>query len=216
VLRWLTQISVGALASASILLAASPADAHIQIQPTEVAPGDAAMFTLLVPGESSVGTSEVKLKIPPGVYPFSYEQTPGWRRKLIKKPNGVTDQVVWTGSAASDGLVRFTFLAGTPERPGPIKWAAIQTYANGQEVRWIGTPDSDNPAPVTDVSESAVPQNAGGENAGSKAASADAVATAAPDDETNWPLTVAALLGFFFGLSSLVILLVNRRNSSRR
>jgi|GEM_PF-498750 uncharacterized protein YcnI len=209
----LTRLIVATVALASGLSAAPPAGAHIQIQPTEVAPKDAALFTLLVPGESGTGTTKVELKVPPGVYPFSYEETPGWKRKLVKKPNGMVDRVVWTGHAVPDGLVRFTFLAGTPEKPGTIKWAAIQTYAGGQEARWIGEPDSENPAPFTEVSNTALPQNAGGESApGGESAAPEVTAS---DEGTDWPLTAAALLGFFFGLSSLAILLVNRKNSAR-
>ncbi len=212
----LTRSLVVAFAFAAVLLTAAKASAHIQIQPTEIAPKDAALFTLLVPGEAGTGTSKVELKVPPGVYPFSYEKTPGWRQKLVKQPNGIVDRVIWTGHAAPDGLVRFTFLAGTPEKPGTIKWDAIQTYAGGQEARWIGEPGSENPAPVTEVSEAVVPQNAGGEGgSGGSSAATDASEAAAPDQEPDWPLTVAALLGFFFGLSSLVILLVNRKNSAR-
>ncbi|HMU26805.1 MAG TPA: DUF1775 domain-containing protein [Solirubrobacterales bacterium] len=203
-----------ALIGGSALVLAVPAAAHIQVEPTEVAPGDAALFTLLVPGESAAGTSEVKLKVPPGVYPFSYEETPGWKRKLVKKPNGMVDQVIWTGTAAPDGLVRFSFLAGTPEKLGEIKWAAIQNYANGEESRWIGMPESENPAPVTIVSDSVPRQNAGGESeVAHEHASPTSSENATTDSETDWPITIAALLGFFFGLSSLVILLVNRINS---
>lgn len=193
---------------------ATPAGAHIQVQPTEVAPADPVLFTILVPGEAEAGTTKVKLKIPPGVYPFSFEPTPGWKRTLLRKPNGLTEQIIWTGKAAPDGLVRFAFLAGTPERPGEITWPAIQTYGNGQESRWLGPPDSEHPAPVTVVSESVPRQNAGGEAASTDGGSSPpAVKESPPEEDTNWPLTIAALLGFFFGLSSLVILLVKQRST---
>lgn len=206
-----------AVFGATALVAAAPAQAHIQVLPTEVAPADPVLFTILVPGETASGTSKVEMKVPAEVYPFAFEETPGWKRKLVEKPNGLIDRIVWTGKATPDGLVRFTFLAGTPENPGPIRWAAIQTYANGQEARWIGAPDSENPAPITVVSESAPRMNAGGESetAGGETTSATPSQDTSPDDDTDWPLTIAALLGFFFGLSSLVILFINRRNSPR-
>jgi uncharacterized protein YcnI len=207
--RWLLALAL----SGATLVVAAPAAAHIQVLPERVAPADPVLFSVLVPGESSSGTSKVDLKVPAGVYPFSYEEIPGWKRKLIKKPNGLIDRIVWTGRAAPDGLVRFTFLAGTPEKSGEIKWGAIQTYADGQEALWIGSPESDNPAPVTVVSESVQRQNAGGEGGG---ADEETIVASNPDrsdsgGDTDLPLTIAALLGFFFGLSSLVILFVNRR-----
>ena len=172
------------------------------------------LFTVLVPGETATGTTRVELKIPPATYPFSFEETPGWERQVIKRPNGLTDRVIWTGKAAPDGLVRFTFLAGTPEKPTTIKWPAIQTYASGQKSLWIGDPESENPAPEVLVSNSVPRQNAGGEGQteGDSSGTAAAAAESGDDDGSGWPLTVAALLGFFFGLSSLVILMVNRKS----
>lgn len=212
-LRRLFVIGAGVVA-----FTAAPASAHVQVLPGEVAPADPVLFTVLVPGETSVGTTRVELKVPRDTYPFSFEDSPGWRRKMIKKPSGLIDRIVWTGNVAPDGLVRFTFLAGTPEKPTTIRWPAIQTYANGQKALWIGDPESENPAPVTVVSDTAPRQNAGGEGAESAESSSGGTPTAADsgsEDETDWPLTVAALLGFFFGLSSLVILLVNRKSFGR-
>lgn len=209
--RRLLVIGAGVVA----LVAATPASAHIQVLPGEVAPADPVLFTVLVPGETSAGTTRVELKVPRDTYPFSFEDSPGWKRQLIKKPSGLIDRIVWTGKAAPDGLVRFTFLAGTPEKPTTIRWPAIQTYANGQKALWIGDPESDNPAPVTVVSETASRQNAGGEGeegAQPTSGSTQPEAGSKSENETDWPLTVAALLGFFFGLSSLVILLVNRKS----
>jgi Uncharacterized protein conserved in bacteria len=213
--KYLQRFFVVAMVGAAALVAAAPTQGHIQVLPAEVAPSDPVLFTVLVPGETASGTSKVEMKVPTDVYPFSFEETPGWKRKLVKKPNGLIDRIVWAGKAAPDGLVRFTFLAGTPEKSGSIRWAAIQTYANGQEARWIGEPDSENPAPTTLVSETAPRMNAGGEGRIAQEATSSAISSEDTNtgDDTDWPLTIAALLGFFFGLSSLVILFINRRNS---
>lgn len=206
-------LAIAIVSVSSLVAAVTPAAAHIRVLPAEVAPADPALFTVLVPGETASGTSKVTLKVPAGVYPFSYEETPGWKRRLVEKPNGLVDQIIWTGRTVPDGLLRFTFLAGTPEQAGEIRWAAIQTYADGEEARWIGPPDSEHPAAVTVVSDSAPRQNAGGESADQ---GPTVGASSATEEENNWPLTVAALLGFFFGLSSLVILFVNRKGQGRR
>ena len=55
----------------------------------------------------------------------------------------------WRGRLATDGFVRFAFLASTPEQEGELVWKAVQRYDDGEEAAWIGPPDSDNPAPVT-------------------------------------------------------------------
>jgi uncharacterized protein YcnI len=146
------------------------AGAHIQVTPALVAPSDPVKFTVLVPGERSAETTRVELKMPSELLPFSYEETPGWKRQLIKASNGAVDRVVWTGRSASDGFVEFSFLAGTPEKPGELVFKALQSYSDRTIVRWIGAPGSDLPAAVTRVEAGAPRQNAGGEGAGGKPA----------------------------------------------
>ena len=143
------------------------AAAHIQVTPARVAPDDAVMFTVLVPGESDAETTKVSLQVPKGVLPFSYESTPGWTRTLENGPDGATRVVRWTGRAAKDGFVRFAFLASTPADDGEIIWKAVQTYSDGKSVAWIGSPSSDTPAAITTVSKSVSAQNAGGESGNS-------------------------------------------------
>jgi uncharacterized protein YcnI len=167
------RLLVAALVAAGAFPAA--AQAHIQVTPSTVAPGDAAKFTVLVPGERDSETVKVQLQMPSGLLPFSYEDPAGWKRELVKASNGSVERVVWTGRAPSDGFTEFSFLAGTPEKPGELQFKALQTYADGTVVRWIGAPDSDNPAAVVKVAASAAKQNAGGEGGGAPAATATAV-----------------------------------------
>ncbi|WP_445152164.1 DUF1775 domain-containing protein [Baekduia sp. Peel2402] len=159
--------TLGVLVAAVAALAATagPAFAHIQISPGVVAPGDSAKFTVLIPGESEAETTKVELKVPSGVLPFSYENTPGWKRTLVTASNGSVDRIVWTGRLPHDGFAEFSFLAGMPEQPGTLSWKALQTYSDGKVVRWIGTPDADHPAPTTTIEKDAARQNAGGESA---------------------------------------------------
>jgi uncharacterized protein YcnI len=181
-----------AVVAACAAVTAQPAVAHIQIRPTAAAPGDSVLFQLLVPGERDARTVEVALQVPNGVLPFSFENTPGWRRKLELASDGSIDVVRWRGRLEPDGFVRFAFLAGTPEREGELEWKALQTYDDGHEARWIGPPDSENPAAVTDITASAMRENAGGEGAsatGDEASpaeedsTADESATAVPTDQ---------------------------------
>ena len=165
------------------------AQAHIQVSPKIAAPGDAVKFTVLVPGERDSETVKVELQMPRELLPFSYEETPGWKRSLVKASNGAVERVVWTGRAPSDGFTEFSFLAGTPEKAGDLQFKALQTYADGTVVRWIGAPDSENPAAVVKVDASAAKQNAGGESAGRDS---EGAAPAATTTETAPSATVAA------------------------
>jgi MYXO-CTERM domain-containing protein len=162
------------------------ASAHVQVSPAVVAPDDAVKFTVLVPGERDARTTRVALKMPAGLLPFSWADTPGWQRKLVATPDGGVDQVVWTGRLPSDGFAEFSFLAGTPERAGQLVWKALQTYSDGTVVSWIGSAQSNDPAPVTRVVKGSPVQNAGGDSGappGAVVASTPAggpVATATP------------------------------------
>lgn len=57
-----------------------------------------------------------------------------------------------------------------------LTFKAVQTYSNGEVVRWIGAPDSDTPAPTVTVIK------ATGSNAAAPAAPATAPARSSGDD----------------------------------
>ncbi len=155
---------IGLVAGAALfLLGAGAAQAHIQITPTVAAPLDSVKFTLVVPGESEAHTTKVTLQVPADVLPFSFMDPPGWTRKNNLAANGAIETIEWTGELPVDGFVEFSFLAGTPEKPGLILWKAIQEYSDGTIVRWIGEPGSEEPAATTEISADAPLQNAGGE-----------------------------------------------------
>jgi uncharacterized protein YcnI len=206
-----------ALVAAAAVLAPAAA-AHVQVLPAEVAPGDPTLFTVLVPNESDKPTVSVALKIPNGVIPFSFQETPEWTRIEKRKANQSLDVVTWKGSLGVGEFVEFSFLATTPDVEGTITWPAVQTYEGGEKVRWIGAPDSEEPAPQTVVSKSVAPQNAGGEGA-----SAAVVTTAQPDAEAVAPpstgeggssstLAIVALLVGAAGLvAALIALALGRR-----
>jgi len=209
-----------ALAAAAVLAAAAPAQAHVQVTPTEAAPGDPVVFEVLVPGETDAHTTEVSLQIPKDVLPFSFEEVPGWKRTVEQGDDGSVSVVRWRGRMATDGFVRFGFLASTPEQEGELVWKAVQRYDDGEEAAWIGPPDSDNPAPVTVVSEDAARVNAGGEGAGAepaaggeaeqRSAPVEAAADESDDDGGGTLAIVLGALGCALGLAALVIALRRR------
>jgi hypothetical protein len=210
------------VAAASALLAAAPAGAHVQVQPAAAAPGDAVLFSVLVPNEREQSTVQVSLKVPKGVLPFAYEDPPGWRRKVTLAGDGSTDVVRWSGRLRADGFVRFGILAGTPEREGDLKWSAIQKYSDGKEAAWIGPPDAEEPAPVTRISSDVPRANAGGESEGGGGGEATpaptAAATATPHAEesgddggsSNAPGIILGGAGLVLGAAALVVALRRR------
>jgi uncharacterized protein YcnI len=196
-------------ATAAALAAAAPAGAHVQVTPSEAAPGDPVRFEVLVPGETEAHTTHVALQVPKGVLPFSYEDPPGWRRTLEMADDGSVAVIRWRGRLATDGFVRFSFLAATPDREGELVWKAVQRYDDGEEAAWIGPPDSDNPAPVTRVSASAPRQNAGGEGAEAAGGAAAPAPEATPGDtpaaEDDSDGGTSGTLGLVFGAAGLLL-----------
>jgi uncharacterized protein len=107
--------------------------------------------------------------MPPGFAEASYEPVPGWRvavakRRLatpVKTDEGdtLTEEVskltfAATGKGIEPGQFQdFGVLVGLPDRPVGTKltFKALQTYAGGKVVRWIGAPGSDQPAPQVEL-----------------------------------------------------------------
>lgn len=206
-------IRTAVAAAAALTLVAPPAGAHVQVRPAEAAPGDPVLWTVLVPNERDVVTTRVELAIPEGVLPFSYEPLPGWTRRVTKGADQSTRSVVWSGRLEPEEVLVTQFLATTPDTEGPISWKAIQTYADGQKVRWIGGPDTEEPAAVTQISASASRQNAGGEGGDAAVEASPAAASeGSGGDDGGDGLAVAALIvGGSALLMSAAALLISRR-----
>ncbi len=124
-----------------------------------------------MPNEREQQTTRIELQNPAGMLPFAFADVPGWKREIVSASDGSIDRIVWTGTLAVDGFVEFSFLAGTPEAAGDVQWKALQTYDDGTVVRWIGGPESENPAAVTRIDAAAPKQNAGGEGVAAPATS---------------------------------------------
>jgi len=56
------------------------------------------------------------------------------------------------GKIAPGQFLDFPLSVQVPGKPGDrLVFKAIQTYSNGEVVRWIGAPDSETPAPIVTV-----------------------------------------------------------------
>lgn len=176
------QIARAATLGAMAVLALAPGGAaHVQVTPALVAPADSVRFAVLVPGERAPArTVRIDLKVPDGVLPYAFAETPGWTRENVERSDGSIDRIVWTGDLPPDGFAEFAFLAGTPDAPGTIAWKALQTYDDGTVVRWIEGPDGELPAATTRVDPTA-PRMADGDGGAAAPTSAPAASTIAGD-----------------------------------
>ena len=128
--------------------------------------GSFATLDIRVPNEmESANTVKLAVQVPPGFLDISTEYMPGWTSKVLTsklaKPvqtddGEVTEQVreiIWTGDG-KQGLIppgQFLNFPISTEIPGKageeLTFKVLQYYDNGEVVRWIGGPNSEEPAP---------------------------------------------------------------------
>lgn len=156
---------------AALALAAPPgAGAHVTLQPSEAAAGDYTVLDVRVPNErDDSATTKVDVQFPDGFVFASYQPVAGWSVKVqmgkLAEPitshgEEITEQVsrmTWTADSDKAGIQpgQFQDFPISTQIPGEagvaLTFKALQTYDNGEVVRWIGAPNSDEPAPQVTV-----------------------------------------------------------------
>jgi uncharacterized protein len=162
--------TIAAGAALAVLGLPGTAAAHVTLQPNETPAGGFARLDVRVPNErDDAGTTKVDVQLPHGFAFVSYEAVPGWDVKVTKRKlaepieshgEQITEEVgrvTWTGDGRT-GIVRpgqfqdFGLSLGMPDRPGEtLTFKALQTYEDGEVVRWIGAADADEPAPQVEL-----------------------------------------------------------------
>jgi len=189
--------TVAALAGSVVLLAAVPAFAHVTVTPGSAEKGSYSTVSFKVPNEEDKA-STVKLEVTlPADHPIasvSLQPVPGWTTQVttaklttpLKTDDGTVDQAVtkitWTGGKIAPGqFQQFPVSLGPlPTDVDALTFKALQTYDNGDIVRWIeipqaGQPEPENPAPTLELTAA---------SAEGTTATATGTAAAAPADDT--------------------------------
>ncbi len=132
--------------AAIILIAGSvsPSYAHVTVRPNEVGVGQFITFTMGVPPEKKVPTTEIRLVIPDGLESIRPLVKPGWKIEMKKesdKEDARITEILWTGGAIpSDQKDEFSFSAKAPAKATTLQWKAYQTYSDGTIVAWDQPP----------------------------------------------------------------------------
>jgi uncharacterized protein YcnI len=157
-------------AALGLLALAGTAWAHVTITPQSAPQGGTAELTFKVPNEeSSAATVEVQVQVPTAhpIAQFLVRPVPGWTVSVqtvsLPKPIVTDDgsfstavsEVTWRGGQIPPGQYQDFSVSADPLPSGvsQLAFKAIQTYSNGDVVRWIdlaqaGQPDPEHPAPV--------------------------------------------------------------------
>lgn len=180
-------------------LFAAQAGAHARVYPNTVAKGSGAAYSLVVPNESEdASITEVKITVPDGFLIGGFQATAGWERSADSEGEGhsaVTKTVTWSGGDVPPGEAAWFHFTGRPDDEQgadltEYRFAVEQTYSDGTVANWAGPEDSDEPAPVVEIT------SAGGS---SGAAAAVTPEQASPDDgeddESNTTATIALIVG---------------------
>ncbi len=201
------------------------AQAHVSLHPNEVPTGSFATLQIRVPNESEdANTVKLAVQVPPGFLDVSTEYMPGWNAHVLTsklaKPaqtddGEVTEQVkeiVWTGHGAQGKIPPGEFLnfGISTEIPGKageeLAFKTLQYYDDGEVVRWIGGPESEEPAPQIDVTAAGGPLQdvAGSETAppspGAASSEGEAASSSSSSDGASKGLGIAALVVGALGL----------------
>ena len=173
-------------AVAALLALPAAASAHVTIQPKEQPAGGFTVINVRVPNESDTeSTTKVQLQMPDGFLSASYQQVPGWKVEVTKEKlaepleiegtevdEQVSEITISGGEIGPGEFQDFPLSVKMPEADAgtELTFKALQTYTDGEVVRWIGAPDSDKPAPVVTLTAAD----------GGHGAAVSAEATAAP------------------------------------
>ncbi|RKQ90399.1 uncharacterized protein YcnI [Solirubrobacter pauli] len=216
-----------ALAAAAFTLAApAVAQAHVTLQPSTAAAGGYTRLNVRVPNErDDASTQKVELQFPDGFASASFEPVPGWDVKVVKKQletpiktddgeiTEAVNTITWTADDEEDaippGAFRdFGLSVRIPGKAGDtLTFKALQTYTDGEVVRWIGAEDADKPAPTVAVTEAAGEHGAGADHATPTATpeTTDAERTSATTGDDGGSSDTLAIIALIVGALGLVV-----------
>jgi uncharacterized protein YcnI len=212
--------SLPALVLAGLLAAPAAAQAHVTLQPDAAPAGGFTRLDVRVPNEKEdAATTKVDVQLPPGFEFASYEPVPGWTVKVTRSGEAVS-RITWTGDG-EQGVVEpgqfqdFGLSLRMPEGEAGQKltFKALQTYDDGEVVRWIGPEDADEPAPV--VTLEAADGAGGGHSEPAAAGPGEAQPAAASEDRGSDTLATVALVVGTLGLLAAISALVGTRRRRR-
>jgi uncharacterized protein YcnI len=209
-----------------------PAWAHVTISPDSAQKGASDVeIAFRVPNEETTPTTKLQVFFPatPPFLSVLPESVPGWTvavvttklAKPIHTDDGDITEVVteatWTADTGGGIPVgeyqRFQVIVGQmPSATGPVTLKALQTYANGDIVRWIEDASGENPAPVLQITSGSGATTATTTPAAS--ASTSGLAKKSQVDSAKSVGLVALIVGIVALLVGLGGFVMGRRKSS--
>ncbi len=215
------------LVSTAVCALALPAAANaaVTLQPDAAPAGKFTRLDVRVPTERGVATTRVVVELPPGFAFASYEPAAGWRIRMTQRElvqplvidgesfDHEISKISWTAETKANrippgGFQDFGLAVRIPDgEPGEkLTFKALQEYADGEIVRFVGAAGGENPAPQ--VTLDSLPGPAEAATARAQAAARPAAKAATVQDLPSRELVLAALaaagLGVLLGFAGWV------------
>jgi periplasmic copper chaperone A len=210
---------VGALCAVALLTLAGVASAHVTVNPRTAEQGGFTKVAFRVPNErDTASTTQLEINFP-AEYPIAFVSTrpvPGWTSVVQKtalatpinsEGGQITEtvsKITWTGGRIAPGTFEEfdVSLGPLPTGTDQLVFKALQTYDNGEVVRWIdtappGAAEPEHPAPVLKLT----PANLGLTTA----------VTSGDQESSNTAGVVLGIVGIVLGLVGISLALLNRR-----
>ncbi|HZQ79869.1 MAG TPA: YcnI family protein [Acidimicrobiia bacterium] len=221
-------------AAAALVLPATGALAHVTVNPRSATQGGYTKLAFRVPNErDGVDSTGVEVNFPADhpITSVSVRPHPGWIYSVetakLAKPITSDDgditravtKITWTGGTIKPGeFDEFEVSVGPlPTDTDSLTFKALQTYSDGQVVRWIeeatpGGAEPDHPAPVLTLTRAdaapTTPTTApAAQQQGGEVAARDSGVKQSDVDRANW----FGLLGLAFGALGFATALASRR-----
>src|SRR5699024_1640232 len=137
-------------------LAAPAVSAHVTVHPEESSTDAWEKYSVRIPVEKDMNTTEVELKAPEGINIVSVMPDANWDYDLEQDEDRNISAITWTATddlIGSNRFIVFYFVSANPSETGVFSWDACQTYEDDSVVEWDGEPDTEEPASVTKVVE---------------------------------------------------------------
>ncbi len=215
---------VGAVCAVALLILAGVASAHVTVNPRTAEQGGFTKVAFRVPNErDTASTTQLEINFP-AEHPIAFVSTravPGWTSTVQKtalatpittEEGGQITQTVskitWTGGRIAPGTFEEfdVSLGPLPTDTDQLVFKALQTYDNGEVVRWIdtappGAAEPEHPAPVLKLT----PANT----------SLTTAITSGDQESSDTAGVVLGIVGIVLGLVGIGLALLSRRKRPR-
>ncbi|MDQ4104983.1 MAG: YcnI family protein [Actinomycetota bacterium] len=221
-------VAASAVCVVALLALVGVASAHVTVNPRTAEQGGFTKVSFRVPNErDTAATTQLEVNFPTED-PIAFVSTravPGWtstvQKTKLEQPittgegqiTETVSSITWTGGEIAPGTFEEfdVSLGPMPTDTDQLIFKALQTYDNGEVVRWIdtaapGAPEPEHPAPVLKLTPPAD---------GSPVSAAGVTTTGdTADSSTGTWGVVLGIVGIVLGLVGIIFGALNRRSAA--